>query len=57
MKIADIEVGQKFQEDRFEVEVVSVDTNKFEVQYISGACCTYRQKDLDNGTIEFKSGY
>lgn len=51
MKIQDLKVGQILKEDRFEVEVVSVNENSFEVQYISSACWTYNQSDLDNNTL------
>ena len=51
MKIQDLKVGQILKEDRFEVEVVSVNDNSFEVQYISGSCWTYSQSDLDNNTL------
>jgi len=51
MKIQDLKIGQILKEDRFEVEVVSVNENRFEVQYISGVCWTYNQSDLDNNTL------
>ena len=51
IKIQDLKVGQILKEDRFKVEVVSVNENSFEVQYISGACWTYNQSDLDNNTL------
>ena len=52
MKIKDLKIGQILKEGRFEVEVVFIYEDKFEVQYISGACWTYTQKDLNDGTIE-----
>ena len=51
MKIEDLKVGQILKEDGAEVEVYKVNENSFEVQYISGACFTYRQADLDNETL------
>ncbi len=47
-----LKIGQILKEGRFTVEVVFIYADKFEVQYISGACITYSQIDLDNGTIE-----
>jgi hypothetical protein len=52
MKVADLKVGMIVKEDRFEAEVVGVNDKTFEIQYISGACFTYGQSDLDNGSIE-----
>lgn len=46
-----LKVGQILKEGRFEVEVVSISDDKFDVQYISGVCLTYRQADLDNNTL------
>ena len=56
MKIQDLKIGQILEEDRFEVEVISVNEDSLEVQYISGCCWTYRQSDLDNNTLTFKIG-
>lgn len=56
MKIQDLKIGQILEEDRFEVEVISINEDSFEVQYISGCCWTYRQLDLDNNTLTFKIG-
>lgn len=56
MKIQDLKIGQILKEDRFKVEVISVNEDSFEVQYISGICWTYRQSDLDNNTLTFKIG-
>ena len=52
MTIADLKVGQIVKEDRFEAEVIAVNQNSFEVQYISGACFTFRQDSLDNGSVQ-----
>lgn len=52
LKIEDLKVGMMLKEDRFEVIVISVSETNFEVQYTSGACFTYTQSDLDNGSIE-----
>jgi len=51
-KIEDLKVGMLLKEDRFKVEVISVSEMNFEVQYISGACFTYTQIDLDNGNFK-----
>lgn len=51
MKIKDLRVRQILKEDRFKVEVVSVNEDSFEVQYISGACWTYKQSDLDSNKL------
>ena len=52
IKMKNLRIGQIAKEGRFEVEVVSIEENSFEVQYISGACYTYTQADLDSGKIE-----
>ena len=52
MKLQDLKIGQILKESRFEVEVLSVTKDSFEVQYISGACYTYNQSDLDNNKLE-----
>ena len=52
MTIQGLKVGQICKEGNNECEVAFVYNDRFEVQYISGACFTYRQADLDNGTIE-----
>ena len=51
MKIQDLKIGQILKEGNNKCEVVFIYDNKFEVQYISGACWTYRQSDLDNQTL------
>ena len=51
MKIEDLKVGQILKKGEAEAEVYKVNENSFEVQYISGACFTYRQADLDNETL------
>jgi hypothetical protein len=52
MKIKDLRLGQILKDDGVECEVAFIYDDRFEVQYISGALITYRQKDLDDGTIE-----
>ena len=52
MKIQDLKVGQIVKEGRFEAEVIAVNKTTFELQYISGACFTFGQESLDNGTVE-----
>lgn len=51
MKIQDLKIGQILKEGRFEVKVVFINENSFDVQYISGVCMTYYQSDLDNNTL------
>jgi hypothetical protein len=50
--IQDLKIGQTLKESRWIVEVAFIYADKFEVQYTSGVCRTYRQIDLDNGTIQ-----
>ena len=51
MTIKDLKIGQILKEGSNKCEVVFIYDNKFEVQYISGACWTYRQSHLDNQTL------
>ena len=51
MTIKDLKIGQILKEGNNKCEVVFIYDNKFEVQYISGACWTFRQSDLDNKTL------
>ena len=52
MKISDLSIGQILLEGINKCTVVSVSNKKFEVQYISGACFTYSQSNLDNNEFE-----
>jgi hypothetical protein len=52
MTISDLQIGQILKEGNYNVKVVFIYANSFEVQYKSGACWTYRQEDLNNGTIQ-----
>jgi len=52
MKIKDLRVGQILKEGSYEVKVVLIFRDRFEVQYISGALLTYRQSNLDNNELE-----
>ena len=52
MILKNLKVGQILKEGRFDVEVISVSKDKFEVQYISGVCFTYNQLDLDNKILD-----
>lgn len=52
MKVADLKVGMIVKEDRFEAEVVGVNETTFELQYPSGACLTFWQESLDNGSVK-----
>jgi hypothetical protein len=51
MKIQDLKIGQILKEGNNKCEVVAIHDDKFEVQYISGACWTYSQSDLDDQGI------
>ena len=52
MTIQNLKIGQYLKDDNLVCKVVAIYADKFEVQYISGACFTYRQKDLDNKTLD-----
>lgn len=52
MKITDLKIGQILKEGRFEVKVVFINKNSFDVQYKSGVCYTYKEEHLNNGTLE-----
>ena len=53
MKISDLKVGNAMKEGNLEAIVTCVNEDSFQVQYPSGVLWTYRQSDLDNGTIEY----
>lgn len=52
MKISDLKIGQTLKEGEKEVIVVLIYNDRFEVEYISGVCVSYREEDLNNGTLE-----
>ena len=51
MKIQNLKIGQILKDGNYKCEVISLSNNKFEVQYISGACFTYTQNDLNNNVL------
>ena len=54
MKAENIKVGQILKDGTNEIEVIMVneETKKIEVQYISGVCITYSEKQLKEEKIE-----
>lgn len=52
MKISTLSIGQILLEGTNECEIISISNTTFEVQYISGACFTYSQTNLDNNEFE-----
>ncbi len=51
MKIKNLKIGQILKDGYNECEVFMIHKDKFEVEYISGACFTYNQNDLDNNVL------
>jgi|LakMenE01Jun11ns_1017448.scaffolds.fasta_scaffold7570314_1 hypothetical protein len=52
MTIQNLKIGQYLKDGNLVCKVVTIYADKFEVQYISGACFTYRQIDLDNKILD-----
>jgi hypothetical protein len=52
MKIQDLTIGQILKDGDYEVKVVFVRKDAFDVQYISGSVWTYKQEDLDCEVLE-----
>ena len=52
MKISNLKIGQILIEGTNECTIISISNDKFEVEYISGSCWTYSQKNLDNNEFE-----
>ena len=53
MKISNLSIGQILLEGTNECTIIALTSTTFEVQYISGACFTFNQSNLDNN--EFKT--
>ena len=54
MKVTNLKIGQILIEGRYEVKVISISKTSFEAEYAGFAYWTYKEEDLNNGTLIIK---